>query len=383
MSPSADRTPLRIPRPTGWQNATWRKILVALALAALSEIATWVFVRGYGYWVLGQSLGLRSFCRWDCFWYGSIILYGYDAVPSRNPAGDGANWAFYPLFPLLAGLWHRLAGLGFEDSLIITGTLALPVCIYLFIQFVDSDDIAVSPWVSGSLVAFSPYALYAHTGYSEPLYFALCTGALLALKRDRWLAAGLLGAACSATRLVGVFLILPMLAHLVGRGDRVSSPGRGGARLEPLLAIALVPLGVTLYGWHLYGRSGDLLAFAHIQVSWGRSLQNPLVVWWQGVQDGGWHLLFALQAGLALLAAAYLFARRRIGYGAYLAAAVVLPLSSSVWSIPRYVFWQPVLLLVLAECVRWPPVARILLPLLWVGYFLMMAAWLSGQRFLT
>lgn len=379
----ASATAARPDRPTGRLDARWRKILIALALSVLSEIVTWVFVRGYGYWVLGQSLGLRSLCRWDCGWYGSIVLYGYDAVPSRNPAGDGANWAFYPLFPLLAGLWHRLAGLGFEDSLLLTGTLALPVCIYLFIGFVDANDIAVSPWVSGSLVAFGPYSLYAHTGYSEPLYFALCTGALLALKRERWLAAGLLGAACSATRLVGVFLILPMLAHLLGRGDRVASPSEGGGRLEPLLAIALVPLGVTLYGWHLYARSGDMLAFAHIQVSWGRSLQNPLVVWWQGVQDGGWPLLFALQAGLALLAAAYLFARRRIGYGAYLAAAVMLPLSSSVWSIPRYVFWQPVLLLVLAECVRWRPLARILLPLLWTGYFLMMATWLSGHRFLT
>ena len=127
MSPGADRTPVGIPWPTGRLDARWRKILVALALSVLSEITTWIFVRGYGEWVLGQSLGLRSLCRWDCFWYGSILLYGYDAVPSRPPAGDAANWAFYPLFPLLAGLWHRLAGFGFEDSLIITGTLALPV----------------------------------------------------------------------------------------------------------------------------------------------------------------------------------------------------------------------------------------------------------------
>jgi hypothetical protein len=376
-------TAARHDRPTGRLDVRWQKILVALALSVVSEIATWVFVRGYGYWVLGQSLGLRSLCRWDCFWYGSIVLYGYDAVPSRSPAGDAANWAFYPLFPLLAGLWHRLAGFGFEDSLIITGTLALPVCIYLFIEFVDEDDIAVSPWVSGSLVAFGPYALYAHTGYSEPLYFALCTGALLALRRNRWLAAGLLAAACSATRLVGVFLVLPMLAQLVGRGDRVPGPSERGARLEPLLAIALVPLGVTLFGWYLYGRSGDMLAFAHIQVAWGRSLQNPLVVWWQGFHYGGWPRVFALQAGLALLAAAYLCASRRIGYGAYLAAAVMLPLCSSVWSIPRYVFWQPVFLLVLADLVRWPPLARILLPLLWAGYFLMIAAGFSGQRFVV
>jgi len=369
--------------PPGRLDASGSKVLVALTLFGLSEIATRLFVLGYGHWVLGQSLGVRSLCRWDCGWYGTIVLHGYDAVPSRHPAGDAANWAFFPLYPLLAGLWHRLAGLGFEDSLLITGALALPVCIYLFIELVEANDIPVGPWVSGSLVAFNPYALYAHTGYSEPLYFALCTGALLALERDRWLAAGLLGGACSATRLAGVFLVLPMVARLVGHGDRSSGPAEGGARLEPLLAIALVPLGPALFGWHLYARTGDLLAFAHIQVAWGRTLQNPLLVWWQALVDGGWLRVFALVAALALLAAAYLCLRRRIGYGSYLAAAVMLPLSSSVWSIPRYVFWQPVFLLVLAELVRWRPLRRVLLPLLWVGFFLMIAAWFSGQNFVN
>jgi len=31
-------------------------------------------------------LGLRSLCRWDCFWYGSILLYRYEAVPFRSEA---------------------------------------------------------------------------------------------------------------------------------------------------------------------------------------------------------------------------------------------------------------------------------------------------------
>ncbi len=373
----------RSDRPTAWRGSSRRKILVALTIFVLSEIAISIFARGYGHWVLGQSLGLQSFCRWDCGWYGSIVKDGYDAVPSRHPAGDAANWAFYPLFPLLVGLLHRLAGVGLLDSLVIAGTLALPVCIYLFIELVEANRIAVGPWVSGSLVAFNPYALYAHTGYSEPLYFALCTGALLALARERWLTAGLLGGACSATRLVGVFLVLPMLARLAGRSDPASGPTTGGARLERLLAIALVPLGATLFGWYLYWRSGDLLAPFHIQVAWERALQNPLLVWWRGILDGGWLRVFALEAGLALLAAAYLCARRRVGYGSFLAAAVLLPLCSSVWSIPRYVFWQPVFLLVLADLVRQRRVARILFPLLWAGFFLMIAAWFSDQNFVN
>ena len=37
--------------------------------------------------------------------------------------------------------------------------------------FVAAHRIALSPWVSGSLVAFGPAAIYAQAGYAEPLYF--------------------------------------------------------------------------------------------------------------------------------------------------------------------------------------------------------------------
>ncbi len=310
-------------------------------------------------------------------------MNGYDAAPFRHDAGDAANWGFFPLFPLLARLWHQLGGLGYSDSLILTGTLALPFAIYLFVQLVDDEAIPVNPWVSGSLVAFNPYAIYAHTGYTEPLYFALSTGALLALKRESWIQTGLLGAACSATRLVGVFLVLPMLASLAGRIRRHRGFAGGGAWPEPLLGIALVPLGLTLFAWHLYARTGDMLGFVHLQVAWGNTIGNPLSVWWRAIAEGGWSRFFAVTAVLGLAAAAYLCARQRIGYGLYLAAAVLVPLWATAWSMPRYVFWQPAFLLVVADLVRQRTLARILLPILWIGSFLMIAAWFSGRNFVN
>jgi hypothetical protein len=358
-------------------------MLVALLLFVLHEIATYGFAGAYGYLVLGRSLGPRSFCNWDCGWYATIFMYGYDAFPSRHAAGDAANWAFFPLFPALAAFWYHVAGLRFEDALLLTGTLALPIGIYLFIEFVERENVGVGPWMAGSLIAFNPYGVYAHTGYSEPVYFALCAGALVALQRGRWLIAGLLGAACSATRLVGIFLTIPMLARWLGRARRVQGSAEWAGRLDPPLAIALVPLGLALFGWTLYWRTGDMLGFVHIQRAWGRTFQNPLLVWWQAYADGGWLRFFAVQAALALLAAVYLCARRRIGYGVYLAAMVVAPLCSSVWSIPRYIVWQPVLLLALAMLARRRAVALVLLPVFWAGFFLMIVAWFSGQNFVN
>ena len=339
---------LRPDRLAAWLAANRRKIGIALALWLLSEVFGWAVAAAYGYWTRGEPLGLRSYCLWDCGWYGGILLHGYQAEPLAHAAGDAANWAFFPLHPLLARALHGLTGLSPDASLVLVGSLLLPVGLFLFMQLLEAHAIDLDPWLAGSLVAFNPYGLYAQTGYTEPLYFALCTGALLALQRDRWLVAGLLGAACSATRLVGVFLVLPMLVRLVWPPPAAGA-APGPALLERLLAIALVPLGVALFGWHLYGTSGDLLAFLHIQVAWGHVLQNPLLVWLRAAWHFGGGQLLALIALWGVLVAAHLCARGMVGYGLFLAVATLLPLCTTLTSMPRYIFWQPPFLIGLAR----------------------------------
>jgi hypothetical protein len=361
-----------------------RQFLVALALFAASEIVAGIVAAAYGHWGLGEALDLRYFCRWDCGWYGGIVRDGYHAAPAYHEAGDAANWAFFPLWPALAGALRWLTGLREDYSLLLLGNLFLLLCIFLFIVFVEDHGIAIGPWLAGSLVAFNPYVLYAHTGYTEPLYFALGTGALLALRRDRWIAAGLLGGASSATRLVGAFLVLPMLVRFVGR-DRPAG-GRAGPApppLEKLLGIALVPLGVSLFGWHLYGITGDLLAFAHIQVAWHHELGNPLDVWWQAFRHPGGSMFAALIALGALLAAVHLWRRRMPEYGLLLAATTLLPLSTTIVSMPRYVFWQPVFLLVLADVMQRRLVTLLVLPASLIGGVLMIIAWFAGRSFVV
>ena len=359
-------------RLTGRFAANRQKLVIALTLSVASELVAWAVAAAYGWWSRGAALGLRSYCQWDCGWYGTIVRVGYYAAPADHQAGGAANWAFFPLHPLLAGAVHRLTGLSPEDSLLLVGSLLLPVGIFLFIALLEAHEIELDPWQAGLLVAFNPESIYAHTGYTEPLYFVLCAGALLALQRDRWLVAGLLGAASSATRLVGAFVVVPMLARLV------RPPRSRAAWLDRLLAIALVPLGVALFGWHLYGRTGDLLGFLHIQIAWGHIPQNPFLVWLRAIWHFGQYQLMAAVAIWGVLGALYLCLRRMPGYGLFLAIATLLPLSTTVVSLPRYIFWQPVFLVGLAMALsERPAVAPFLLPLFFAGYLLMSLAWLS------
>ncbi len=47
-----------------------------------------------------------AMCVWDCYWFGDVASHGYQAYPETlnfgGPAGI-ANWAFFPLYPLLIG----------------------------------------------------------------------------------------------------------------------------------------------------------------------------------------------------------------------------------------------------------------------------------------
>ncbi|MFO1057553.1 MAG: hypothetical protein U1E53_11365 [Dongiaceae bacterium] len=324
---------------------------------------------------------LAGFCLWDCNWYESILSGGYHWNPLAHVGRDAANWAFFPLLPLLAWPLHGLAGLSGETALVLTGTLLLPVCIYLFLALVEAHGIRVDPWSAGCLLAFNPYAIYAHAGYTEPLYFALAAGTLLALQRDRWAAAGLLGCAAASTRLVGLFLVLPMVERWLRKARQPRPAGSGP--LDPVLAIALVPLGVALFGWHLRESTGDLLAFVHIQIAWGRIADNPLVVWWIAAGGSGRTRFFAVTAVLGLAAALALLRRGRIGDGLFLAAVILVPLQSGTGSMPRFVFWQPPFLLVLATLMQRPRRRRALLILFAAGSAAIDVAWFSGDSFVN
>jgi hypothetical protein len=51
-------------------------------------------------------------------------------------------------------------------------------------------------------------------------------------------------------------------------------------RTDLLLAVALVPIGISCLAIFLWFHSGDALAFQHIQRAWGRAFTNPFWNLW-------------------------------------------------------------------------------------------------------
>jgi len=298
------------------------------------------------------------FARWDSKWYLAIAAGGY---------GDGGSEAFFPLYPLLA----RLAGVP-TGSALIGGALLSTVCfgaaLVLLHKLVAIDyERAVARNVV-LVTALFPMAFFLSAVYSESLFLMLSVGAIYAARRERWAWAGALGALAATTRSAGVVLLLPLVMIYLWDGARIRARPRRPLRAD-VLWLALVPLGLAAYCAFLALDGNDPLAPFNAQDAWHRSFAGPFLGAWDGLVaafEGARQLLSgsrepvyfsaaggdpffaarhnidgALWLGLAVPAVIGVLRRLPSAYGAYVVAALALPLSYPVapqplMSLPRF-----------------------------------------------
>lgn len=359
----------------------WRReFLLATVFLAISSLLFHIAAAlAFSDWSLAASLDKS--CRWDCEWYASISGGGYHAEPRLHDTGDAANWAFFPLFPLLGKLLAETFGIPARDALPLTSKLFLWLSILVFMIVARRWHGRQAVLLAGALVAFNPYVVYAHAGYTESLYFCLTALAFLALWSRRWLAVGLATALLSATRPVGLMMSLALLVAMLR--DRMLSRGHA-AQATALLALALAPLGLAVFMVYLYWHTGDALAFMHIQIAWGRSMQFPLIVLIAGFLEVEWDIYYAICALAGLAMAVWLLRKGHIEVALFLAVAILIPLATGLASMPRFLFWQfPFVFGLLELCMRYPRLKRAYLPVAGIGAMLMFHFWHSGHSFVT
>jgi mannosyltransferase PIG-V len=274
--------------------------------------------------------------RWDSVWYLAIANDGY-------PADDPRRAAFFPLYPLLVRAANAVVG-----SPIVAGTLVSLACfgiaLVLLHRLTALELGAPAARATVWAIALFPGAVFFSAVYSEALYLALSVGCLYAARTGRWAWAGAAGALGAATRSAGVLLVVPLAILWLARGER---------RPRDAAWIALVPAGLAGFCATLALGGGDALAPFHAQDIWFRHFAGPFVGVWDGTRaawSGLHHLddpasradvvLFGFLVAAVPLVVGTL---RRLppAYGAYVLAALALPLSYPVgpqplMSLPRF-----------------------------------------------
>ncbi|MFA0085179.1 hypothetical protein [Vibrio sp. 10N.261.51.F12] len=294
-------------------------------------------------------------CRFDCIWFQRIADNGYDLVPTWMKGGNAANWAFMPMSPFLGWLMAKLTG-STELALIIVSNITFFLSVPVFLMALKQLKFSVETQEAAIwLLCFSPYTVYSMAGYSEPLYIALVSGVFLACYRQQWAVVALLGMLAAVTRNLGVMLVFPVLIFGVQYYGVRSFMLLKEKALRVVLSIWLIPLGFFSYMAYLHFWMGDALAFGHIQIAWGRTLTNPLHWLSYGVEQGGPKLYLVIVTLFGVGLNVYLFAKKRYAEAVFMMINLLIPLSSGVNAMPRYIFGlYPTLLAILMLFERYP-----------------------------
>lgn len=280
--------------------------------------------------------------RYDGGWYTMIAEHGYGYVP-----GHQSNVAFFPGYPLTM----RAVG-AVLDNIPLAGIVITMACgatgLVAFHRWCRDRLTPAAALTAVACLALYPYAYYLYGAvYGDALFLLCALGAFLAFERDHLLLAGLAGAAATATRLVGVAVVVGLVVGVLERRRVVTraageAPRRGlrrwhvdVARLRPGDAWVLVSgLGLVAWSTYLWRRFGDPLLFSTVQETWGQEagwrtwVKYDLYVWLRREPDLFYTHGLIIQGSLwALVALAVPATFRRFGwrYGAYLATLVVIP----------------------------------------------------------
>lgn len=328
----------------------------------------------YGYLQFHER-SLADLCRWDCGWYQTIVENGYNLEPHAHTKRDAANWAFFPAFPLAAQGFGELFRLDSALALVIASKFFYLTSILSFISLASCYRPHLTPWLSGAVATTNPMVIYGNAGYSEPLFLTLTCISFICLHQRRYVLGGLLGGLLTGTRIVGGSIGFAYLFTVLSQWRRAEH------RAGMVLGLALIPLGLAGFMGYLHWLMGDALAFVHVQVAWNHGPGNPLQHFLNSL-DGSWgHWGVALNLVGVFAAIGLLCWKKHFELAIFSTFATLVPLSTGLASMPRYIWWQAPVLFALAllfercKWLFWP----YLLSCLGFWFFLYQG-WFSGSN---
>lgn len=282
-----------------------------------------------------------SLCLWDCPWYSGIISNGYQLIPSGHGDGDAANWAYLPVFPKTIAIVSDLLSVPHLHLSVafILNNIAFFFGLYFLFLYVKKEYDEKIAMTSVLLMTFSPYSIYFSIPYTESFFFLFMILVFFFANNGKWIYAAIMGALLSGTKIMGVMIVFPMLFMAInqfGLKNLISFKNDYSYRI--LLSILIAPLGLFIYMLFLHNKIGDALAFKHVQIAWGREIQNPLYVLYNGLREFWTYKFYmALASIFGLTISFFMLYKKKYAEFIFLIISIIIPLSTSLASIARYI----------------------------------------------
>ncbi|WP_058304391.1 glycosyltransferase family 39 protein [Gorillibacterium timonense] len=312
---------------------------------------------------------IKMFKIYDTEWYLGIAQFGY-----RTTGHDRLSICFYPLYPALVKLFHYVIP-GYFTAGVVVSNLFLLIALYYLVRLVEGEyKDSQTGILAAKLLLLFPFSFFFSIAYTESVFIAFTILTFYALRRKKWLLAGLFAMLASLTRNQGVLLVLPILIEILYdhefirsyRNERGYRKGFLSGMLQRIAAVLFPFVGIGIYvvinkvvtghwfqflvyqreHWkQKFGFFADLLARHTGKIFTGET-RYAFGIWMPGI------LLFFVGMILIIVCAKKL----RLSYAAYALVYLVISFSpTGLLSGPRYVGGLFVLYLMGALLLRKAP----------------------------
>jgi len=253
----------------------WKVFAIIFVIALASRLL--VYMAAWGIQIV-QSESLKSLPDAIQYWrHGDASHYLYLAenwYSTDMASSDALRLVFFPLYPLLVRGLGFIIGDYFVSGLIIS-VLSFSLAAYLLFRLASLDMSAGGAFRVLKYLCILPAAIWFNSPMTESLFLLLSVGCFYAMRKKRYLIACLIAMLASASRVVGVVLMVPLIFEMVI--DLVTAK-KSGERialktLEFVGELLIVPLGFVSYLVLNQVISGSPLTFLTIQSEhWGQHI---------------------------------------------------------------------------------------------------------------
>lgn len=194
----------------------WKKYSFPLVVTLLSKVYILLFIPLLSKVLVQNSRPLYlsifdSWNIWDAPHYLSIAQYGYQTI------GDEANFiAFFPLFPLIVNLFHKVSSLSILSSGFVTSGIFSFLAAIMFYKLTIFEFDKTVAKRSVVFMFFFPTSLFLHIPYTESLFLFLAVFSIYCARTQKNWVSFLLAGLSTGTRMHGLALALSIFITTLG-----------------------------------------------------------------------------------------------------------------------------------------------------------------------
>ncbi len=325
------------------------------------------------------NLLLDVWGAWDTGYYMYLAKNWYPALDLFSDISARTSYAFFPLYPflmrVLGGILDNnfyLAGLIISNSSLIVASIFL----YKLVALEMDKNTALR---SVKYLFLFPTAFIFSGVFTESLFVALAIICFYYAKKEKWLLAGLAGFFLALTKVLGVFIIIPLLYEYLAKKRFKFSVIK-----KDIFLLLLIPCGLILYSLYCYYKTNDYFMFVSVQaLGWGRHLSNPLVVLFDGVCSNIFYVVFgAIFTILAIVLLLVFTNRLKFSYWFFGMYSIFLPiLAATAEHMPAMLRYALIIFpfyFLFADLGKNPLIDKFLTVFLIISQIVLMGLWAAG-----